>query len=302
MAEQKEAGKMNKPNKWDPPISASVAENPSNSSPILFRGPLSDSVRRAAIIGYSCIDLHLSGKSDVSLKGIGKILDSEGIKLAAVATGNIYAKDGLSLSHENEEVVSAAETAIRSVMQDSCRFGAVVIIGIARGSLGKEGTATHSDSYKRLTESVRRLARFAEEIGSTLAIEAICRFDADSINNTDSLLKFLDEVGSPSVMANLDTFHMLRECEDIEAAFVRSAGRIACFHIADTDRKCPSLTGMGLTSILRTLRSTGYEGALTMEYTPCEEGCTREAAICDEDQDLYARKGIEYLKECLSLI
>ena len=187
-------------------------------------------------------------------------------------------------------------------MQDSCEFGAVVIIGVARGSLGKEGAASRGDSYKRLTESVRRLAQFAEEIGSTLAIEAICRFDLDSINNTDALLQFLDEVGSPRVMANLDTFHMLRECEDIEAAIVRSAGRLACFHIADADRKCPSLTKMSLMSILRALRSIGYEGALTMEYTPCEEGCTRETVICEAEQDLYARKGIEYLKGCLSSI
>ena len=103
-------------------------------------------------------------------------------------------------------------------------------------------------------------------------------------------------------MANLDTFHMLKECEDIEAAIVRSAGRLACFHIADADRKCPSLTRMGLISILRTLQDTCYEGALTLEYTPCEEGCSREMAICEAEQDLYARKGIDYLKYCLSSI
>ena len=47
---------------------------------------------------------------------------------------------------------------------------------------------------------------------------------------------------------------------------------------------------------LRALRRTSYAGALTMEYTPCEEGRSRKAAICEAEQDIYARKGLEYLR------
>ena len=141
---------MNSTKKWKPLISASVAENPSASAPILFRGPLVESVRRAADMEYECIDFHISGKSDMSLKKIGKIITPAGIKLAAVATGNIYAKDGLSLSDNSKEIVSEAEAVIRSVMEDSCEYGAVVIIGIARGRLGKHSAASRGDSYRRL--------------------------------------------------------------------------------------------------------------------------------------------------------
>ena len=289
----------NIPKIWNPVISASVAENPSASAPILFRGPLNETVCRAADMGYTGIDFHISGKSDTSLRSIGRILSPAGVRLAAVATGNIYAKDGLSLSSGSKEVVSAAEVAIKTVMQDSCEHAAVVIIGIARGRLGKEGDALRSDSYKRLVDSVRGLARFAERIGSTLAIEAISHLDADSINDTEALLQFLDQVGSPRVKANLDTFHMLIECEDIEAAIIRTGGRLACFHIAGSDRKCPSLTGMNLIPILRALKKTGYEGAITLEYTPCEEGCSRATAICEVEQDTFARKGLEYLRNSI---
>ena len=84
------------------------------------------------------------------------MLDPAGIKLAAVATGNIYARDGLSLSHANKEVVSAGGS--RNKLSDARQlriWGRGHHRRCARKPGAKGGPPSRGDSYKRLTESVR---------------------------------------------------------------------------------------------------------------------------------------------------
>lgn len=282
---------------WNPGISATVSENPQPASPILFRGPLEMSFARAARMGFDGIDLHVGRAGTGLWKQVGRAIDSFGIAVSAVATGGIFTEEGLSLCDTCLRKRMDAEELVRQTMYESRRFGAAVIIGSVRGMICAYGEDASADAYRRMSESLRRLAAFGESIGTTLAVEAINRYESDSINDTDALISLLDNVNSPSLRACLDTYHMKKEKENIEKSIEKCAGRLACFHISDDERTCPGATGMDLSEALHALKKSGYKGALTLEYTPCAGGCRVESPISEEEQATFARMGLESLRK-----
>jgi sugar phosphate isomerase/epimerase len=70
----------------------------------------------------------------------------------------------------------------------------------------------------------------------------------------------------PNCGVCLDLFHMNIEENDIHEAFRRCKGRIYDVHIADNNRFAPGMGTLDFPAIVETIKSTGYTGALTLEF------------------------------------
>ena len=70
----------------------------------------------------------------------------------------------------------------------------------------------------------------------------------------------------PNCGVCLDLFHMNIEESDILAAFRNCKGRIYDVHIADNNRFAPGMGTLDFKAIVETIKGTGYDGALTLEF------------------------------------
>ncbi|MDR1177108.1 MAG: sugar phosphate isomerase/epimerase [Treponema sp.] len=120
------------------------------------------------------------------------------------------------------------------------------------------------EDLKRSIESMRRLAEMAS--GITLGMEALNRFEGYLINTAAEARSYVEAVGCKNVKAMLDTFHMNIEEDSLTEAIKTAGPCLGHFHIGEANRRPPRPgTRMDWKAIGKTLRDTGYTGAVVME-------------------------------------
>lgn len=122
-------------------------------------------------------------------------------------------------------------------------------------------------------EHTRALGEYAAGKGLEIVIE-LEPFKLSLVNSVDTMLRFMDEVGLPNVLANCDISH-LHLVQAPAAEIARLKGRIGHVHLSDCDGKVHGdlPPGRGVTPIkeyLAAIRDTGFDQTVSieLEYSP----------------------------------
>jgi D-psicose/D-tagatose/L-ribulose 3-epimerase len=121
--------------------------------------------------------------------------------------------------------------------------------------------------------NTRALGEYAASKGLEIALE-LEPFDLSLVNTIDKMVQFLDDVGLPTVKANVDCSHLwLMRIGAEEIAKLH--GRIAHVHISDCNGEVhgdlpPGRGNTPLQSYLQALHDTGFNGVVSieLEYAP----------------------------------
>ena len=104
----------------------------------------------------------------------------------------------------------------------------------------------------------------ARKCGVRMALEPLNRFETYFLNRADQAVALAKAVG-PECGVCLDVFHMNIEEVCMHEA-LRTAGKLLTdVHVAENNRMAPGMGGIDWKKFVGTLRSIGYQGALTME-------------------------------------
>lgn len=139
----------------------------------------------------------------------------------------------------------------------------VTVVPVTVGKVVADGTP--QQEWQWVVEGLKEVYAHSEKAGIQLAIEPLNRFETYLINRGDQAQALADAVG-PNCGVCLDLFHMNIEESDILGAFRKAKGRIVDVHIADNNRFAPGMGTLDFPAIVETIRGTGYEGALTLEF------------------------------------
>ena len=140
------------------------------------------------------------------------------------------------------------------------------IVTVVPATVGKVvADGTPEQEWQWLVEGLKEVYAHSEQAGIRLAIEPLNRFETYLINRGDQAQALADAVG-PNCGICLDLFHMNIEEADILEAFRKAKGRIHDIHIADNNRFAPGMGTLDFPAIVETIKSTGYDGALTLEF------------------------------------
>jgi sugar phosphate isomerase/epimerase len=140
------------------------------------------------------------------------------------------------------------------------------IVTVVPATVGKViADGTPEQEWQWLVEGLKEVYAHSEKAGIRLAIEPLNRFETYLINRGDQALALANAVG-PNCGICLDLFHMNIEEADIHAAFHNAKGRIHDIHIADNNRFAPGMGTLDFPAIVETIRATGYDDALTLEF------------------------------------
>ena len=140
------------------------------------------------------------------------------------------------------------------------------IVTVVPATVGKVvADGTPEQEWQWLVEGLKEVYAHAQKAGIRLAIEPLNRFETYLINRGDQAQALADAVG-PNCGVCLDLFHMNIEESDILGAFRKAKGRIVDVHIADNNRFAPGMGTLNFPAIVETIKSTGYDGALTLEF------------------------------------
>jgi sugar phosphate isomerase/epimerase len=124
--------------------------------------------------------------------------------------------------------------------------------------------------WQWVIDGLQEVYELTESYGIKMALEPLNRFETYFLNRADQAVALAGAVG-PNCGVCLDAFHMNIEEEDFHES-IRTAGDLLVdFHVADNNRMPPGMGQLNWAEIVGTLKSIGYDGALTLEFvTPVD--------------------------------
>ena len=246
-----------------------------------FSGELDLNLKKIADLGYQGVEFTIRDPRLVDADDLYRLVQKYGLVVPAIGTGQAWGEEGLSFTDPHPQVRRAAVERLKSHIPVAARLGAVVIIGLMRGTV-IPGVERHQ-AEEWMLDALRECCQTAASSGVHLVLEPINRFETTLINTAEQGLEVLDQVGAANLGLLLDTFHMNIEEPDILASIQKCAGRIDHFHVADSNRWYPGAGHLDFAAILRALSSTGYGGFVSGEFMP------------KPDVDTVARANMEHL-------
>jgi sugar phosphate isomerase/epimerase len=129
------------------------------------------------------------------------------------------------------------------------------------------------EQWRTGAKNVRALGEHAAGLGLEIALE-LEPFKLSLVNDVDSMVRFLDEVGHPAVRANIDISH-LQLSHTAPAELRKLKGKAIHVHISDCDGKVhgdlpPGRGVVDFVPYLREIKELGMDGAVSieLEYSP----------------------------------
>jgi len=141
-------------------------------------------------------------------------------------------------------------------------------ISVVPGTVGKlVPDSTPEAEWAWCVEALRECYDHGLACGVKIGIEPINRFETYFINRGAQALALAEVVG-PECGVCLDIFHMNIEEDEPLEAILACGDRLVNFHVADNNRMACGMGNLDWPKIVETLRSVGYDGALSVEFCP----------------------------------
>ncbi len=150
-------------------------------------------------------------------------------------------------------------------------------------------------------EGYQEIASYAAgSSGLVLGIEPVNRFESHLINIAADAVRFIRDVGMPNVKVHLDTFHMIREENDIAGAVRETGAHLGYVHACENQRGIPGSGLFPWKLFFQALKEVNYEGCVTIEsFDPNMENIAKLCCIwrklADSPEQL-ATEGLAFLR------
>jgi D-psicose/D-tagatose/L-ribulose 3-epimerase len=127
------------------------------------------------------------------------------------------------------------------------------------------GEGPKEDELARAIEVHQQAADRAAQSGLVLALEPLNRFECYILNTMADSKAYADRVNRPNFGILYDTFHSNIEEQDPIGCIALNSSVIKHVHISENDRGTPGQGHIDFEAVCRMLRTTGYDGWLTIE-------------------------------------
>ena len=127
------------------------------------------------------------------------------------------------------------------------------------------GSAPTQAEWNHSANSMRIIARYANQFNISICVEQINRYETYFINTTEDALKYCLDVGEPNIQVLLDTHHLILEELNIYDAIIMAGKRLGHFHTSENNRGIPGTGQVDWLSVYRALKNINYSGWLVIE-------------------------------------
>ena len=213
---------------------------------------------------YDGAELPLFGGDEAKGRELGKLCDDAGLARTAVT---VCTPEANPISEE-AAVRAAGRDHLKAVLDCCAAAGVETLCGPVHSALGVfTGSGRTEDEWDRGVEVLREVADHAADVGVTLAVEAVNRFECYFLNAQTDAADFAAAVDRPACGCMYDTFHANIEEKDPAAAIahVAGTGTLRHVHVSENDRSTPGEGQVAWDATLAALKEAGYDGWLVIE-------------------------------------
>jgi sugar phosphate isomerase/epimerase len=244
-------------------LAVTIVKEAAAQAPLVLRGDYTDSVRKAAQIGYDAVELHVADPAEVDVGEVRAALEATRLGMSSIGTGLALVRDGLSLTSRDEEVRRRSMLRLQNFIHLGAEFGSVVIVGLMKGLM--KDSKDREEYERHLTEALDACLPVARGYGVTLVLEAMNRYESDTLNTIEECVRTIEQFDSVNLKLHIDTYHMNIEEDQIGRNILAAGKQIGHVHIADSNRGYPGTGHYNFAETIAALQAVGYQGALAVE-------------------------------------
>jgi len=211
-------------------------------------------------LGYGLIELPLFDSAVLGLAEARRRVIGAGLR----CTVNTALPPGLSLL-DPERRASAVDF-LGSIAAQARELGADLVCGPLLAPVGDLPEAAPGPrEQESAVAGLQAAARRAADVGVTLALEPLNRFESAYPTTVAEAGALVDAVDAANLGLLLDTFHMNIEERDPAAAIRQAGARLRHFHCSENDRGPIGSGHIAWPAVREALRDAGYQGDLVVE-------------------------------------
>jgi len=223
-------------------------------------------IGRIAEIGYAGVELQVRDPGAFDHAAIAALARNAGIAITGVSTGSIGASDKLFLTAADPVVRRRAIDRFASVVRLAHEYGVDASIGRFRGSTAIAGG--REQFFAAFRAALEELLPLAESLGVRIVLEPQTKYVGDTLNTIAETVAFIRSFDTRALTFEADFHHQALEERSLVASLVEGArsGLMSYVQISDSTRGAPGTGSFNWMDLLATLKATGYDGWLAMEF------------------------------------
>ncbi len=218
-------------------------------------------IAATAELGFDLIEIPLLDPAKVDPPRTRRQLEAHGIA-AATSLGLNFAAD---ISSADAEVAARGEALLNDALTVTGEVGADYMGGVIYSALGKYPGPATEEGRRHCVEALARLATRAREMGVTLGLEPVNRYESNLINTGEQALEMIAATGADNIVVHLDSYHMNIEEGDLARAVETCAPRLGYVHIGESHRGYLGTGTIDFRMLFGALARVGYAGPVTFE-------------------------------------
>ena len=211
-----------------------------------------DLIDRTKKLGFDLIEVPLMEIDLVDPKAIRARLDQVGLGVCA-STACSEADD---LTGEDEATRKSGLEYLKKCVQATAAMGAICFSGVIYSAIGRKIGGFPGEIYwERAATGLKEVAKMAADVGVTLGIEPINRYETFLINTCDQGIKLMDMIGEPNVKLHLDAYHMNIEENDFYEPTKKAVPYLCHYHLSEIFHRSTASARTGRQGKYRYLQS-----------------------------------------------
>ncbi|MGH9378419.1 MAG: sugar phosphate isomerase/epimerase family protein [Terriglobia bacterium] len=247
--------------------------------------------------GFDGVELFLSPSEPSGLPAVKRILEDLGLERA---TCSVLPREANLISADPQVRARGVEF-LKECIERTAELGAQLICGPLYAGLGvMTGHRRTEDEWKWAVEGLRDAAIRGREVGVTLCVEPLNRFETYFLNTLEDAARLVRDIGASNVRIHFDTFHANIEEKRPADSLRAVAKELGHVHISENDRGIPGTGHNDWRGMFSALNEIGYDGWMTIEsFAQPEPELAAAAAIWRDlapSGDDLARQGLQFAK------
>lgn len=223
--------------------------------------PLWPLIAKAKTAGFDVAEFPLLAPDQLDFAQLKADLDNRTMR-ASCGTGLGPDTD---ITHPAADIRRAGISFLQQCLESAATLGSPVLGGVTYAPWAVFPGDDRMERRKNCIRSLQSVGRRAGDLGITLCVEVLNRFEGYLLNTVEQGLALLSEVDSPYIKLHLDTFHMNIEEDNIADAIRRAGSHIGHFHCSENNRKVPGEGAIPWSDVFQALHTINYQGYLVVE-------------------------------------
>ncbi len=254
-------------------------------------------IAHAKALGFDLIEIPLMEIEKIDAAAIRAAAADAGIGVCA-STACSEATDPTA---DDPGVRRRSVEYLKACVEATARMGATTFSGVVYSAIGRRITGfPEQRHWDWAAAALKETARHARDLGVTVGIEPINRYESFLVNTCDQALRLRELIGEPNVAVHLDAYHMNIEEADFRGPTQKAAPYLCHFHLSESHRGAPGTGVVDWDGIFGALAEAGYAGVAGLESF-CEVSPAMAAATCiwrrlASSSDDLLREGLAFLK------